>query len=199
MPGMKNVSKKVLQYVGTINRGNVQRALQSCLMQAEVDMPLYRQLAALDIQLEVEQTALLHIDDKARNFNNPARLAATYSTVKDLLKPADNERQALDDGWDTLLTEDSDTEQSEAMPQLAVVEPAEPSPPPMGDCVGTGKDGDSGNGLPLSHKRHRLDTLTRRRIEVALRGPRPNKAEIARTVGVSRSTVDRISRQIDSA
>ncbi len=162
-------------------------------------MPLYRQLAALDIQLEVEQTALLHIDDKARNFNNPARLAATYSTVKDLLKPADNERQALDDGWDTLLTEDSDTEQSEAMPQLAVVEPAEPSPPPMGDCVGTGKDGDSGNGLPLSHKRHRLDTLTRRRIEVALRGPRPNKAEIARTVGVSRSTVDRISRQIDSA
>ena len=196
---MKNVSEKVLQYVGTINRGNVQRALQSCLMQAEVYMPLYRQLAALDIQLEVEQTALLHIDDKARNFNNPARLAATNSTVKDLLKPADNERQALDDGWDTLLTEDSDTEQAEAMPQLAVVEPAEPSLPPTGDCVGTGKDGDSGKGLSLPHRRHRLDTLTRRRIEVALRGPRPNKAEIARTVGVSRSTVDRISRQLDSA
>ena len=196
------VSQKVAEYVGSINRGNVQRALQTCLLSPDIDTSLFRQLAALDVQLEVEQTALLHIDDKARNFNNPARLANTYSTVRDLLKADDGEKQRVDDGWDDLLIDNSDNAQSESTPQLTVVEPADHDTPPTGDDVGSGSGVDSACGLVLPStapsKRHRLDTLTRRRIEIALRGPRPNKAEIARTVGVSRSTVDRISKDLQS-
>jgi len=196
------VSQKVKEYVGTINRGNVQRAIQSCLLQQDVDSTLFRQLASLDVALEVEQTALLHIDDRARNFNNPARLAATYTSVRELLKADEHEKRHVDDGWDNLLIDSGGSEPGKVEPQLQAVLGVDYAATPSGYGKGSSGGEVEGSRLDLTTtptpKRYRLDTLTRRRIEIALRSPRPNKAEIARQIGVSRSTVDRINRQLET-
>ena len=87
-----SIEPEVRRAVGkSVTRPNVQRAIQKVIESDRPNVRLFRQLVTLDLALEVEQTVLLDMDDKARNLNNPARLASTYKEMKQLLDDGEAE------------------------------------------------------------------------------------------------------------
>jgi len=96
-----DIRTEVEKVIAGGSRQEVQQAIQDAIGADDVNLRLVRQLTALDLAMEVEQTVLLPMGDKDRNLSSPARLGQTYRELRGLLAKDDNE--AAGDGWDLLL------------------------------------------------------------------------------------------------
>ena len=198
-----SIEPEVRRAVGkSVTRPNVQRAIQKVIESDRPNVRLFRQLVTLDLALEVEQTVLLDMDDKARNLNNPARLASTYKEMKQLLDDGEAE---VNDGWADLLGE---AITDPIAPALELIEgesktTASSEPSPTGNGGGNETVSDVGDGeggrLCLSKTLASVSTrgatpypaeLRRKVIAAILKGQR-SLAAIARDNGVAINTVQR--------
>lgn len=200
----KHATSEVLQALkGNLDRASVQAAIQRTLSQDNPNLRLLKQLCALDLSIEVEQTVLLQLDDRARNLNNPARLAATYKDLRSLMKADDDETTT--DGWDELLSDAVEAQEpsGERVPSLALIHSVtdsqaaadelplvvedEPDPVTVEREVETARCTEKQSTLPYPR------SLRRKAVALLLTGRR-SKASIARDCGVSLATIQRWHR-----
>ena len=191
------INSEIIRAVqGSVTRPAVQKALQHALSQDRPNLRLVRQLCALDLALEVEQTVLLEIDDRARNLNNPARLASAYKDLRCLLKEDDDEVSA--DGWNDLLSEACDIQElPPGQPTLDVIDGGSGSElsdvalPTVEDSVVVSVTmAEEGEGIRSCHTKAYPRTL-RKAVVAELMAGRRSKAGIARDNGISLATVNR--------
>ena len=191
------INSEILRVVqGKVNRFTVQKAIQRTLSEDLPNLRLLKQLCALDLALEVEQTVLLDLDDRARNLNNPARLASTYRDLRALMKDEDGEATA--DGWDDLLSDACEVQDLPEQPMLEGIDGARGEAPaadvpPTGDGVKADPvtSGDGLGGKGSGHTTTPYPRTLRRAVVAKLLAGRASKAAIARDSGVSLATVNR--------
>jgi hypothetical protein len=177
---------EVERVVGSLDREGVQRAIQEAIVGDEPNLRLIRQLTALDLAMEVEQTVLLPMDAKERNLSSPARLAQTYRELRGLL--AKDEGEVACDGWSVLLDE-PDGEEERAALTVATGSPTGRSQGERGvTSSGVGELGslEQTPAYPASLRARVLDELS---------GGRRSRSSIAREYGVSLTTVSRWYRK----
>ena len=120
--GKRTKNTELARRIGKLSRENLQQAIQRALLADDVDVKEFRQLVCLDIAQELQATVLLDLDDRARNFNNPARLAQTYKEMRLLLRDSDDEESEGDDGWGDLLDDAADDAVTETGTFLELVQ-----------------------------------------------------------------------------
>ena len=174
------------------SRQEVQQAIQDAIGADDVNLRLVRQLTALDLAMEVEQTVLLPMGDKDRNLSSPARLGQTYREMRALLAKDDSE--AAGDGWDLLL-EQPDGE-ADVMPLGVVGSIGGTIAKPVGSPTGKVEDGGEVTSPKDGRRSSSCKTepyppeLRSRVVSALLSGSRSVSA-VARDFGVSASTATR--------
>ena len=184
MGGMEalDIRTEVERAVGSLDRQGVQRAIQEAIVADEPNLRLIRQLTALDLAMEVEQTVLLPLEERSRNLSSPARLAQTYRELRGLL--AKDEGEVASDGWSVLL-EDPEGEEQSAPLSIAEVSPTGSFGMNRGVTRAEGSEGSSLEQTPS------YPPELRQRVVDEVSAGRRSRASIAREYGVSATTVGR--------
>ena len=187
-----DIRTEVEKVIGTASRAEVQRAIQEAIAADEVNLRLVRQLTALDLAMEVEQTVLLPMGEKDRNLSSPARLAQTYRELRGLL--AKDENEVAGDGWEMLL----DMPDGEAtVAALGVVNVARQatdgssSSPTGKGGVGDGVTSAETQGRDSCSKTQPYPPDLRERVVSELLSGSRSASAIARDYGVSPTTASR--------
>jgi hypothetical protein len=166
--------------IGHATRAEVQRAIQDAITADEPNLRLIRQLTALDLAMEVEQTVLLPMGEKDRNLASPARLAQTYKELRCLLAKDDGE--VVGDGWELLLGGEEEVDDE---PVLSAVSPTGSEATQLRVTDESIVDG------YCSRPTEPYPATVKEQVLLALERGVRSKSSIARDHGVSLTTVSR--------